>query len=226
MENNKKNFIISIKRANDKYVDFSLNLDASLTVIDALDEIRFKMDPTLGYRHSCHHGSCGTCACMINGEEKLACMTFLKDLETNKITIEPLRNFKVISDLIVDISTMINKMEGSYLRESELSPSSIKPNGIFQWNRFENCIECGSCSSACPVNTDFIGPAPLASIHREILKQTDENSIKELEDIAYAENGVKACEKHFACSKVCPTKVSPGKHINDLRKKEKDRIVK
>jgi succinate dehydrogenase / fumarate reductase iron-sulfur subunit len=114
---------------------------------------------------------------------------------------------------------MINNMPGgSYLRESELSKDSIKPYGIFEWNRFENCIECGSCISACPVKKDFIGPAPLTSIHREILKQKDENKITELKKIAFAKDGVDACDKHFLCSKVCPTKVAPGKHINDLRK--------
>ena len=67
---------------------------------------------------------------------------------------------------------MINKMEGSsYLRESEIEKDSTKPYGILTWERFENCIECGSCVSACPVTENFIGPAPLASINREIIKQ-------------------------------------------------------
>jgi len=219
MDRQTRNYSISIKREDDKYMDFSLDLDSSLTVIDALDEIRIKMDPTLTYRHSCHHGSCGTCACIINSKERLACMTFLNEFEDNKITIEPLNSFKKISDLVVDISSMVNNMEGStYLRESEVNKDSLKPNGIFTWERFENCIECGSCVSACPVKTDFIGPAPLASINREISKQTDEKAIEKLKNRAFESDGVDACDKHYLCSKVCPTKVSPGKHINDLRK--------
>ena len=214
-----KNYSISIKRDENSFMDFNIEMDDSLTVIDALDEIRLKIDPTISYRHSCHHGSCGTCACIINKKERLACMTFLNEFEDNKITIEPLTSFKIITDLVVDISSMVNNMEGStYLRESEVNTDSLKPDGIQKWERFENCIECGSCISACPVKTNFIGPSPLASINRELSKQTDETIIKTLKDKAFNKNGVDSCDKHYLCSKVCPTKVSPGKHINDLRK--------
>jgi len=219
MGNSISNYKIYIKRDDDKTLKFTLDLDDSLTVIDALEEIRFKIDDSITYRHSCHHGSCGTCACIINGIEKLACMTFLSEFEDKIIIIEPLNSFKKISDLVVDISEMINKMPiDSYLRESEINKEEMKPNGIFTWERFENCIECGSCVSACPVKKDFLGPAPLASINRKISKTKDKNTIKELKEIAYGENGVDKCDKHFNCSKVCPTKVYPGKHINILRK--------
>jgi len=193
-----KSYSISIRREEYSNMNFTIDMDSSLTVIDALDEIRIKIDPTIIYRHSCHHGSCGTCACIINKKEKLACMTFLNEFEDNKIIIEPLNSFKIISDLVVDISTMINKMEGStYLRESEIGKDSIKPNGINNWTRFENCIECGSCVSACPVKSDFIGPAPLASINREISKQTDENVVKTLKNKAF-KNEKKRDKKSFS----------------------------
>ncbi len=223
MDNQNNTYLISIKRDTNEYLKFKLNLDKSLTVIDALDEIRVNIDPTITYRHSCHHGSCGTCACIINGKERLACMTFLRDFEDCNITIEPLNSFKIISDLVVDISSMINKMEGSsYLRESELHKDSIKPYGILNYNRFENCIECGSCVSACPVTSNFIGPAPLASINRELSKTNEDKTIKKLKDKAFNSDGVDACDKQYLCSKVCPTKVYPAKHINALRKlKEK-----
>jgi len=218
MEESKQLYKISIKR-DKKYLNFKVELDSTLTVIDALDHIRFTIDPSIKYRHSCHHGSCGTCACIINNVERLACMTFLHEFNDNIIKIEPLKSFKVISDLVVDISQMINKIpQSSYLRESEFSTDSIKPNGIIEWNRFENCIECGSCVSACPVDKDFLGPSVLSSIHRELEKQKNPEIIEDLKRIAFSKEGVDACEKHFACSKVCPTKVSPAKHINDLRK--------
>lgn len=215
-----KKYFVSIKRDNDKDMNFSLNLDSSLTVIDALDEIRVNIDPSLSYRHSCHHGSCGTCACIINKKERLACMTFLKEFEDNKIEIEALNSFKKIKDLVVDISNMITNMEGtSYIRESEIHKDSLLPKELTEWTRFEDCIECGSCISVCPIKSNFIGPSPLASINRALEKQTNSVEIEKLKKKAYENNGVDACEKHYLCSKVCPTKVSPGKQINDLRKK-------
>ncbi|MFA7109028.1 MAG: 2Fe-2S iron-sulfur cluster-binding protein [Sphaerochaetaceae bacterium] len=219
MDKKINNYLISIKRDNGKFMNFNIEMDSSLTVIDALDEIRVNLDPTITYRHSCHHGSCGTCACLINAKERLACMTFLNEFKDNKITIEPLKSFKIISDLVVDISSMINNMEGStYLRESEIGKDSLKPDGINNWQRFENCIECGSCISACPVKNDFIGPSPLASIKREITKQVDEKNIEKLKEKAFKKNGVDSCDKQYLCNKACPTQVYPGKQINDLRK--------
>lgn len=219
MEKSISTYTIFITREDDKLLKFTLDLDDSLTVIDALEEIRFKMDSSITYRHSCHHGSCGTCACIINGIEKLACMTFLNEFENKIIKIEPLKSFKIISDLVIDISEMINKMpKDSYLRESEINKDEMKPNGILSWERFENCIECGSCISSCPVTDNFIGPAPLASINRKLNKTKNEKVVKELKELAYGKTGVDKCDKHFNCSKVCPTKVYPGKHINILRK--------
>jgi succinate dehydrogenase / fumarate reductase iron-sulfur subunit len=50
------------------------------TVLDALEQIRIHQEPTLMYRRACHHASCGTCACTINGVERLACKSKLSEL--------------------------------------------------------------------------------------------------------------------------------------------------
>ena len=54
-----------------RYQDFSLHAEPEMSVLDALEKIRLEQDNTLMYRHSCHHSSCGTCACRINGKERL-----------------------------------------------------------------------------------------------------------------------------------------------------------
>mgnify|MGYP001945242979 CR=1 FL=1 len=202
-------------------MEFVLNLSDELTILDALDEIRYTMDSSLQYRHSCHHGSCGTCACIIEGTQRLACMTRLSEFPDRKISVRPLDSFRIISDLVVDISSMVQKMPvNSYLRDSELNTEVLPPDGIASWVRFENCIECGSCISACPVSERFLGPSPLAAIHTEILKRKDPDEIRELRALAYGETGVSGCDKHFICSRVCPVKVSPGKHITELRREQ------
>jgi succinate dehydrogenase / fumarate reductase iron-sulfur subunit len=63
------------------------------TVLDALEQIRIHQEPTLMYRRACHHASCGTCACTINGVERLACKTKLSELGLTTITLEPLALF-------------------------------------------------------------------------------------------------------------------------------------
>ncbi len=218
METSEHLYTITILR-DEEYMEFILPMSDELTVLDALDEIRYTMDDSLQYRHSCHHGSCGTCACIINGTERLACMTRLSEFSDHRIKVKPLASFQIITDLVVDLSSMVQQMPiSSYLRDSEINTDRETPSEISRWVRFENCIECGSCISACPVSQTFLGPAPLAAIHREILKRDDEKEVSELKALAYGVRGVSGCEKHFVCSKVCPVKVSPGKHITELRR--------
>ena len=78
-----------------RFQNFSLKIEPDVSVLDALEKIRLEQDNTLMYRHSCHHSSCGTCACRINGEERLTCITKLADLEGDIITLTPLKGFLV-----------------------------------------------------------------------------------------------------------------------------------
>ena len=45
-----------------RYDTFEVTVGPRTTVLDALEIIRVDDDPSLMYRHSCHHASCGTCA--------------------------------------------------------------------------------------------------------------------------------------------------------------------
>jgi succinate dehydrogenase / fumarate reductase iron-sulfur subunit len=205
-----------------RFQEFELTVDENTTVLDGLEKIRLAQDAALMYRHSCHHSSCGTCACKINGQERLACITRVLELNTVTVTLEPLDGFRRLGDLVVDMRELFKDIdEGwSYVREAENVESEIRPDGIDSFTRFENCIECGACVAACPVidkNTDFMGPAALAALHREILKSSDRKS--ELLALAGARRGEQLCERALNCSRVCPTAVYPARHIADLRRK-------
>ncbi len=56
-----------------RFKSFRVDTEAGTTVLDALERIRSTLDGSLLYRRSCHHGSCGTYACRVNGVERLAC---------------------------------------------------------------------------------------------------------------------------------------------------------
>jgi succinate dehydrogenase / fumarate reductase iron-sulfur subunit len=73
-------------------------------VLDALHKIKWEMDGSVSFRRSCAHGVCGSDAMRINGRNRLACKTLLKDLDTSKpITVEPIKGLPVEKDLIVDM---------------------------------------------------------------------------------------------------------------------------
>jgi succinate dehydrogenase / fumarate reductase iron-sulfur subunit len=202
------------------HVDHEVALLPGLTVLDALETIRGGRDPDLRYRHSCHHGSCGTCGAVINGHEALMCLTRLEDLLPGPVTLEPLRGMDAVGDLAVSPLPLFAALpEGAgYLRASGLEhggPREDDPGAPYV--RFEACIECGLCVSACPVPAEgFVGPAALAMADRD----REERPERLAASLAFAAGprGVAACKKAFACSRACPQGVAPGRRIENLRK--------
>ncbi len=79
-------------------------------ILDGLNHVKDQLDGTLAYRWSCRMGICGSCGMTVNGEPKLTCATFLHDYAPGPIRVEPLRNFPVIRDLIVDIGDFMRKL--------------------------------------------------------------------------------------------------------------------
>jgi len=204
-----------------RYQEFTIEIAPEASVLEGLEQIRREQDNTLMYRHSCHHSSCGTCACKINGEEKLACITKIAELGADGITLAPLEGFKPIGDLVVDMARLYEDLpeEWSYLRNSEEADSDRRPAGSSKYTRFENCIECGACISACPVtdkNASFLGPAVLAALNRELHKSPQKESY--LVSLAGSQRGQHLCERALNCSRVCPSGVYPARHIADLRR--------
>ncbi len=91
-------------------------------VLDALNYIKDQMDGTLSYRWSCRMGVCGSCGMMVNGEPKLTCATFLKDYYPNEIVVQPLANFPIVRDLVVDVEDFMTKLKAVQpwiIREAE-----------------------------------------------------------------------------------------------------------
>jgi succinate dehydrogenase / fumarate reductase iron-sulfur subunit len=207
-----------------RYQNFILEVLPNMTILDCLEKIRLEQDSTLMYRHSCHHASCGTCACMINAEEKLACITSAHELGEDVITLAPLEGFAERGDLVVARQQFFKDFskDWTYLKPAEEIQSTFMPDGIQRFTRFENCIECGACISACPAthkNKKFMGPAVLSAIHNELKKTLPKE--KELLSLAGNERGVHLCERALNCSRVCPTGVYPARHIADLKRRLK-----
>jgi succinate dehydrogenase/fumarate reductase iron-sulfur protein len=218
---------------------FDVQVEDTAHVLDAID-IAFAHDHTLTYRRACHHSSCGACAMRINGIEKLPCITLVTDVWDghNPIRLEPLRNFPIVGDLVVDVSGFFQRMSASHLsitRDSEpLLPLSVDdldtdvepepvepPDNLSHFNRFESCIECGICMSACPTvaaDEKFLGPAGLAAIYRARQETDDPQEVAHLLALANGEHGVWRCHSAFECTEACPQAVDPAGKIMALRR--------
>jgi len=200
---------------------FRVEARPEMTVLDALEEIRLNQDAGLMYRHCCHHASCGTCACMINGTPALACTTRIADLKTEIISLAPLENHPCTGDLAVDVSGFFQPIDARWtnLKPCRKASEQRTPAGVDQLLRFENCIECGCCVAACPVVADaprFMGPAALAALNNE--RHHGDAGEELLLEIAAGPHGAGRCRRHLACSRVCPTGVYPARHIADLQR--------
>ena len=205
-----------------RFESFRVEAEKGMTVLDALERIRLIQDGSLVYRRSCHHSSCGTCACRINGIERLTCRTRLLDLGTETVRLEPLRGFERIGDLAVRMEAFYRDIEPGWSYLTPSAPGEADPGAAPL--RFEACIECGCCVSACPatrLRPDFMGPAALAAMHNEISKNPP--AADGLLRTAGNERGERWCERALACSRVCPTGVHPARRIVDLRRELKKR---
>ncbi|MER3418982.1 MAG: succinate dehydrogenase iron-sulfur subunit [Chloroflexota bacterium] len=206
-----------------RFETYEVPVTAGATLLDALLWVRRHRDPGLMVRHSCLHASCGTCGMRIAGRERLACVTFLEDLGSGEISVEPLANFPLVGDLVVDMEPSYARLRAvarPLVRESELCPDSRPADGVAGPARFEDCIECGLCLSACPiVATDprYLGPAGLAAAWRRVAepRRLPVGPVLALADDV---QGVWRCHTAWECSEACPSNVDPAGSIMRLRR--------
>jgi succinate dehydrogenase / fumarate reductase iron-sulfur subunit len=203
------------------------------TVLDAIERVWSTTDPSLVFRHACHHASCGTCAVRVNGRERLPCVTSLAEVWDGRarLTIEPLRNVASVADLAVDPTEQIDQMAAlrfPYVRTVEaevrcaaLPASARTDEDVGRAERFEDCLECLACVSACPVasgSPEYLGPAVLAAAQR-VLEEPRHGDPGALLALVDSDHGIWQCRSAWACSAVCPSGVDPARRIMDLRRR-------
>jgi succinate dehydrogenase / fumarate reductase iron-sulfur subunit len=204
-----------------RFETHEIDVSETATVLAVLERIRLERDSSLMYRRSCHHSACGTCALKVNGLESLACITEIASLNTSEIRLEPLDGFERLGDLVVDIAPLFDHFSEQWgsLRPISKQPDHSDAEKEDSRMRFEDCIECAACVSACPVSESantFKGPAALAALEREIEKHPGSKS--DLLKLAAGRDGAKGCRRALLCSRVCPTGVYPARSIYDLLK--------
>ena len=203
---------------------------AADSVLDVIERAWAEADPTIVFRHACHHASCGTCAVRVDGRERLPCITTLGDVWDGRsaLTIEPLRNVPVVADLAVDPGAdlaRLAELRFPYVRTVETDVRcAIRPvpdADVGAAERFEDCLECLACVSACPVASgapEYLGPAVLAAAQR-IVEEPRREDVRDVLDLVDTDHGVWQCRSVWACSAVCPSGVDPASRIMDLRRR-------
>jgi len=188
-------------------------------VLDGLNYVKDQLSGSLSYRWSCRMGICGSCGMTVNGEPKLTCATFLADYSPGPVRVEPLRNFPVIRDLVVDIGDFMRKLTSvkPWIIRKEEKPLSEgeylqTPQEMDEYQQFSMCINCMLCYAACPIyglDPHFIGPAAIALAQRYNLDSRDEGA-RERREILSDHEGIWGCTFVGECTKVCPKHVDPA----------------
>jgi succinate dehydrogenase iron-sulfur subunit len=195
-------------------------------VLDALNYLKDEVDGSISYRWSCRMGVCGSCGMMVNGTPKLTCAAFLKDYYPGPIRVEPLANFPVERDLIVNITDFVKKLKDvkPFIIRKEEKPVSEgeylqSPAELANYKQFSMCINCLLCYAACPIyglEPSFVGPAAIALAQRYNLDSRDQGQ-EQRRDVIFRHEGIWECTFVGECSEVCPKDVDPAGAIQQAK---------
>jgi succinate dehydrogenase / fumarate reductase iron-sulfur subunit len=217
----------SEQNAKPYWSEHTVEIEPTDRVLDALNFIKWNLDPTLAYRRSCAHGICGSDAVVINGRNRLACKFLMKQAlkESQVITVEPLRGFPVLKDLIVDIGGFFAKYRAikPYLINHEREPEKERHQSAEQHARFDfttPCILCAACTTSCPTfwaDKEYLGPAAIVQAHRFIFDSRDQGGEERLAILADS-GGVFTCRSIFNCVEACPRGIDITRAIYEVRR--------
>jgi succinate dehydrogenase / fumarate reductase iron-sulfur subunit len=199
-------------RDGEHFVEYRVPVEEGMVVLDALHWIQANAAPDLAVRWNCKAAKCGSCSAEVNGRPSLTCKTRLSDFaEDEPITVEPMRSFPLIKDLVTDVSWNyeVNR------KIKPFTPPADVPQEQWRWQQqdiervqeFRKCIECFLCQDVCHVlrnhetDDEFMGPRFLvraAGLEMHPMDRADRTHyLKE-------EGGIGYCNITKCCTEVCP----------------------
>ena len=204
--------------AEDKgLVDYKTEASEGMVVLDVVHKIQATQANDLACRWNCKAGKCGSCSAEINGMPRLMCMTRLDMIDITKpVTIEPMRAFPRIRDLVTDVSWnfRVKKKIKPFKPRAPDAPDGtwrMEQQDVDRVQEFRKCIECFLCQDVCHVLRDhhkheeFIGPRFLTYVAALEMHPLDtEDRILELKEA----QGIGYCNITKCCTKVCPEHIT------------------
>jgi succinate dehydrogenase / fumarate reductase iron-sulfur subunit len=187
-----------------------------MVVLDAVNRIQATQASDLACRWNCKAGKCGSCSAEVNGRPRLTCKTRMDSLPLDKpITVQPMKAFPVIKDLVTDVSW-------NYRVNKKIPP--FEPRSGCEWKmyqedvdrvqEFRKCIECFLCQNVCHVLREhdkmeqFGGPRFFVRVAGLEMHPLDSKSRTQM---LKNELGLGLCNITKCCTEVCPEEI----HITD-----------
>ncbi|WP_150306979.1 succinate dehydrogenase iron-sulfur subunit [Planctomonas psychrotolerans] len=208
-----------------RWEDFDVEMLPTDRVLDALHKIKWEQDGSLTFRRSCAHGICGSDAMRINGRNRLACKTLIKDLDISKpIYIEAIKGLPLEKDLVVDMEPFFDsfrEVQPFLIANSKPKEGKERVQSPEDRARFDDttkCILCAACTSSCPIfwtDGQYFGPAAIVNAHRFIFDSRDESNVRL--DILDDKEGVWRCRTTFNCTEACPRGIQVTQAIAEVK---------
>jgi succinate dehydrogenase / fumarate reductase, iron-sulfur subunit len=204
--------------------EYQVEMEPTDRVLDALHEVKWRLDGTLALRRSCAHGVCGSDAMLINGRNALACKVLVQDVAP-QATVEPIRGLTVLKDLIVDMEPFFEGFKSvlPFLVNDSGEPDTERRQSPEERARFDDttkCILCAACTTSCPIfwgDEEYVGPAAIVNAHRFIFDSRDQGSRERLK-ILSEKTGVFRCRTTFNCTDACPRGIQVTKAIQEVKR--------
>ncbi len=200
-----------------RLADYTAEVSEGMVVLDAVHQIQAEQANDLAVRWNCKAGKCGSCSAEVNGMPRLMCMTRLNELPLEKpVTIEPMRAFPHIRDLVTDVSWNFRVKTGIkkfHPRAPDAPDGSwrMAQSDVDRVQEFRKCIECFLCQDVCHVLRDhakheeFIGPRYFVYVAALEMHPLDvEDRIDELRKA----HGIGYCNITKCCTNVCPENIT------------------
>ncbi len=200
-------------REGGSFNTYSVEVSEGMVVLDCVHRIQATDAPDLACRWNCKAGKCGSCSAEINGKPRLMCMTRMDTLPQGEtVTIEPMRSFPSIRDLVTDVSwnfRVKEKIKPFKPRKPDNADGSwtMMQVDVDRVQEFRKCIECFLCQDVCHVLRDhhkhdeFIGPRFLMyTAALEMHPLDTETRVGDLKN----HDGIGYCNITKCCTKVCP----------------------
>ncbi|MFC3834948.1 MULTISPECIES: succinate dehydrogenase iron-sulfur subunit [Deinococcus] len=209
------------------WVTYDVEAQPGDRVVDVINEIKWYQEPGLTFRRSCLHGICGSDAMLINGRNRLACKTLVRDVakDGGTITVEPIRGLKVEKDLLVDMEPFFDSYRAimPYFINESPAPAAERIQSEAEADLMahsSNCILCACCTTSCPifwVNGSYLGPASIVQAHRFIFDSRDEATQQRL-NIMNQNTGVWRCRTAYNCTEACPRDIPITQLIEEVKR--------
>jgi succinate dehydrogenase / fumarate reductase iron-sulfur subunit len=200
-----------------QFRDYQTDVSVGMVVLDAVHRIQAEHAGDLAVRWNCKAGKCGSCSAEINGKPRLMCMTRLDSLDlSTPVTVEPMRTFPLIRDLVTDVSWNFRVKKG--IRPLKPRPPDaadgtwrISQREVDRVQEFRKCIECFLCQDVCHILREhhmheaFIGPRFL--LYNAALEMNPIDTEDRLGDLKNT-NGIGYCNITRCCTTVCPEHIT------------------